>query len=51
MIEFLVTAEVPVTPLANGYIALDIDVLPMDNSGTRKEGVSRTYRGSTAMFH
>lgn len=45
VIEFLVKAKVPVTPLAIGYVALDIDVFPMDNSGTRKEGVSRTYQG------
>jgi len=24
---------------------LDIDVTPFDNSGTKKEGVSRTYKG------
>ena len=45
VIEFLAKAEVPVTPLANGYVALDIDVFPMNNSGTSKEGVSRTYKG------
>ncbi|MGH8497993.1 MAG: transposase, partial [Methylococcales bacterium] len=45
VIEFLMKAEVPVTPLAIGYVALDIDVFPMDNSGTSKEGVSRTYKG------
>ena len=26
-------------------LALDIDVFPMDNSGTKKEGVSYTYKG------
>ncbi len=45
VIEFLVKAKVPVSELAMGYVALDIDVFPMDNSGTRKEGVSRTYKG------
>ena len=44
-IDFLVDAKVPVSPLATGYVALDIDVFPMDNSGTMKEGVSRTYKG------
>ena len=44
-IELLVKARVPVTALSIGYVALDIDVFPMDNSGTRKEGVSRTYHG------
>ena len=27
------------------YIPVDIDVSPMDNSKTKKEGVSRTYKG------
>lgn len=27
------------------YVPLDIDVSPFDNSGTKKEGVSRTYKG------
>lgn len=27
------------------YIPLDIDVSPFDHSGTKKEGVSRTYKG------
>lgn len=44
-IEFLAKAKVPVTPLNTGHVALDIDVFPMDNSGTAKEGVSRTYKG------
>lgn len=44
-IDFLVNAQVPVSPLKLGYVALDIDVFPMDNSKTRKEGVSRTYKG------
>ena len=33
------------TPLSNGYVPLDIDVTPFDNSKTNKEGVSRTYKG------
>jgi len=44
-IDFMVNAEVPVTPLATGHVALDMDVFPMDNSGTKKAGVSRTYKG------
>jgi hypothetical protein len=44
-IEFLEHAKVPVTALKMGHVALDIDVFPMDNSGTKKEGVSRTYHG------
>ncbi len=45
VIEFLVKAKVPVSRLVMGSAALDIDVFPMDNSGTHKEGVSRTYKG------
>jgi hypothetical protein len=44
-IDFLAHAQVPVTPLAIGHVALDIDVYPMNNEHTRKEGVSRTYKG------
>lgn len=31
--------------LSNGYVPVDIDVTPFDNSKTAKEGVSRTYKG------
>ena len=31
--------------LANGLVPVDIDVTPMDNSESKKEGVSRTYKG------
>ena len=27
------------------YLPLDVDVSPFDNSKTKKEGVSRTYKG------
>lgn len=33
------------TPCFENYIPLDADVTPMDNSGSNKEGVSRTYKG------
>ena len=33
------------SPLQNGYVPVDIDVTPFDNSKTAKEGVSRTYKG------
>lgn len=33
------------TALANGLVPVDIDVTPMDNSNSKKEGVSRTYKG------
>jgi len=31
--------------LANGLVPVDIDVSPFDNSKTKKEGVTRTYKG------
>lgn len=31
--------------MENGYVPVDIDVSPFDNSKTSKEGVSRTYKG------
>jgi hypothetical protein len=33
------------TPCYEDWVALDPDVSPWDNSGTKKEGVSRTYQG------
>lgn len=45
MMNFLENANVPVTPMETGHVALDMDVFPMDNSKTQKEGVSRTYKG------
>ena len=32
------------TPLKNGLIPVDMDITPMDNSNTKKEGVSWTYK-------
>ena len=29
----------------NGYVPVDIDATPFDNSKTKKQGVSRTYKG------
>ena len=43
--EFLKSVEAPVSPLKMGHVALDMDVFPMDNSQTSKEGVSYTYKG------
>ncbi|GHT83294.1 hypothetical protein FACS1894137_04010 [Spirochaetia bacterium] len=34
-----------ITVNGHEYIPVDIDVSPMDNSKTKKEGVSRTYKG------
>jgi hypothetical protein len=33
-----------ISPCIDEYIPLDIDVSPFDNSGSNKEGVSRTYK-------
>jgi len=37
--------DVTLTPCHNKHPALDIDVCCFDNSDTKKEGVSRTYKG------
>jgi hypothetical protein len=42
-VAMLKNGEVPVTALDTGHVPLDADVFPMDNSNTKKEGVSRTY--------
>jgi hypothetical protein len=44
-VEFLSRAKVPITALDTGHVALDCDVFAMDNSKTKKEGVSRIYNG------
>ncbi|MEJ5349051.1 MAG: IS1380 family transposase, partial [Desulfosoma sp.] len=41
-VELLERAQVPVTPLSTGDVALDLDVFCLDNSDTKKQGVSRT---------
>ena len=43
--EFLHQSGALFSSLATGHVPLDIDVFAQDNSGTKKEGVSRTYRG------
>jgi len=43
--EFLQTSGAVFSALATGHVPLDIDVFTMDNSGTKKQGVSRTYQG------
>lgn len=42
-VELLKNSGVQISSLDTGHIPLDIDVFPMDNSGTKKEGVSWTY--------
>lgn len=45
-VAMLKNGEVPLTGLDTGHIPLDADVFPMDNSNTKKEGVSRTYHNT-----
>ena len=44
-IEMLRSNGIVPSSLPNGYVPVDIDVTPFDNSKTKKEGVSRTYKG------
>ncbi len=43
-LDFLARIQPSLRPLHTGHIPLDAEVTPMDNGGTRKEGVSRTYK-------
>jgi len=43
--DFLTRLTPSLEPLSTGHVPIDADVTPMDNSGTHKEGVSRTYKG------
>jgi hypothetical protein len=43
-IDVLLSAKAPVTALSTGHVALDVDVTPMDNSNTKKEGIGWTYK-------
>lgn len=43
--DFLETIQPTLRPLSTGHVPIDADVTPMDNSGSFKEGVSRTYKG------
>ena len=46
MIETLLASQRPdYGVLACGWLPLDVDTFAMDNGGTRKEGVGRTYAG------
>jgi len=44
-IDLLCEMKIEPSALENGYVPVDIDVTPFDNSKTKKEGVSRTYKG------
>ena len=41
----VVTYGSRVRPIRQRYVPLDMDVFPMDNSGTKKQGVGYTYKG------
>jgi hypothetical protein len=43
-ITFLEKSNVPLTAISTGHIPLDIDGVVLDNSGSKKEKVERTYR-------
>lgn len=51
--DLLKRVKAPLTPVnvtfgendVQSYLPLDLDVSPFDNSNTKKEGVSRTYKG------
>lgn len=43
--QLLVTTKTPLSTCNKTHIPLDIDVSPFDNSKTKKQGVSRTYKG------
>jgi hypothetical protein len=44
-IELLKSTRAPITAIARRHVPLDLDVFAMDNSDTKKEGVSYTYQG------
>jgi len=44
-VEFLRHALIPIGTLATGHVPLDMDVFPMGNSQSKKEGVAYTYKG------
>jgi len=44
-IKMLKEAKVDLTPCIKEWIPLGIDVSPFDNSNTKKEGISYTYKG------
>jgi hypothetical protein len=43
-IELLRKVEAPLTPIETGHVTVDIDGFAMDNSDSKKEKVSHTYR-------
>ena len=49
-IDFLKSTKATITPLPMGHVPLDADVTPFDNSGSKKEGVSFTYKKHDGFF-
>ncbi|MBC8228730.1 IS1380 family transposase [bacterium] len=50
---YLLKEYAKITPCPEGFVRLDYDVSPFDNSGSKKEGVSMTYKmkdGFAPMF-
>ena len=44
-VEMFHTYNIEPTPISEKFVPVDLDVTPMDNSKTHKEGVSYTYKG------
>lgn len=44
-VQMLCANGIVPSKLPNGFVPVDIDVTPFDNSKTSKQGVSRTYKG------
>ena len=44
-VEMFHTDNIEPTPISEEFVPVDLDVTPMDNSKTHKEGVSYTYKG------
>ena len=44
-VDMFNTFNVQPSALESGLVPLDLDVTPMDNSKTHKEGVAHTYKG------
>jgi hypothetical protein len=42
--DLLRKSKAPITALATGHVALDVDVTSLDNSSTKKEGIGWTYK-------
>jgi len=43
-VELLQKVKAPITPIETGHVSVDIDGFAMDNSDSKKEKCSRTYR-------